>query len=474
MIRPSILNKPAIPPPAPNQGSVNANPNPTLDKNSQPNAELTTLITTIVGQVLRNEGRQHLQHVLNPNFDLLNATDETINPEYRGQLSGLDKIPDIVRSLREFNGNQGEFSSWKKSVDRVLKIYESEKGTPRYFGILSVIRNKITGNADVALESYNTPLEWKAISRCLTLHYADKRDITTLECQLTSIVQGNSTIQQFYQNVYTHLSLILNKLSSLEMSQESLSLLVQTYRHKALDTFIRGLKGDLPRLLGMKEPEDLPQALHLCLKLENQGYRTQYAYNNQGAVRKPNTHNLPPLPPRKPIASNQPFYPQLAYIPRPQNPFRNSMPPQYQRPQQNYQNYQLSRPPFQVTNKQPPPEPMDVDHTIHSRAVNYINRPHFNKPPIKRPSNFSTQIPLKHQRNFHIETGNQHEQYPQDPYYAEEQEYSQDQYCQQTGTHTLQEYETALNMEENGQSFQYDNPKPGNDTHEHIDIHFLE
>lgn len=44
----------------------------------------------------------------------------------------------------------------KKSVDRILHIYEPLRGTPKYYGKLSVIRNKITGNADVALESYNT------------------------------------------------------------------------------------------------------------------------------------------------------------------------------------------------------------------------------------------------------------------------------------------------------------------------------
>ncbi len=29
-------------------------------------------------------------------------------------MSEMDKIPDIVRSLREFSGNDSEFSSWKK------------------------------------------------------------------------------------------------------------------------------------------------------------------------------------------------------------------------------------------------------------------------------------------------------------------------------------------------------------------------
>jgi len=33
------------------------------------------------------------------------------------------------------------------------------------------------------------------------------------------------------------------------MGQESIDLFAKSYRDKALDTFFRGLKGDLPRLL---------------------------------------------------------------------------------------------------------------------------------------------------------------------------------------------------------------------------------
>ena len=110
-------------------------------------------------------------------------------------------MPDVVRSLREFYGNPAEFSSWKKSVERILKIYEPSIGTPEYFGILNVIRNKIVGSADAALESYNTFLNWKAISRCLTMHITNKRDLSTLERQMTCLIQGRKSVQEFYGSI---------------------------------------------------------------------------------------------------------------------------------------------------------------------------------------------------------------------------------------------------------------------------------
>lgn len=364
------------PPVAPANASQNAQMN--MD-------ELTAIISNIVTNIFRQQGPQIVQAALSPNANIQNASDQQIEDRHRNNLNDMDKIPDVVKCLKEFTGQPGEYNSWKKSVDRILEIYEPLRGTPKYYGILSIIRNKIMGNADIALESYNTPLNWQAISQCLTAHYGDKRDLSTLEYQMTTLVQGNQTIQDFYQRVYTHLSLILSKIGCLEMGNESLKLITKSYREKALDTFIRGLNGDLPRLLGIREPVDLPQALHLCLKLQNQNFRTNHANNAK---------RIAPLqlPPGRNFekSGRQNFYPHLAYMPQTRQPI-------WQPKQQlNSQN------PFRPPKPQPRPEPMDVDQSMHSRHINYINRPYRNDLHGKRPGSISYPQQKKSQRTFHI------------------------------------------------------------------------
>lgn len=59
----------------------------------------------------------------------------------------------------------------------------------------------------------------------------------------------------------------------MDMSRESLDILSQTNRGKALDTFVKNLR----RLLGIREPTDVSQALNQRVKLEKQQYRTQWA-----------------------------------------------------------------------------------------------------------------------------------------------------------------------------------------------------
>lgn len=416
---PENVNAPINPNPGNNQPQPQPQPQPQQQPQQQPQPNLLNYpnfveqITNLVTEVLRVESRQIFHDLMNPNAELNNDIDEPINRDQNRNLADMDRIPDVVKSLREFSGQPGEFSSWRKGVERILKMYEHLRGTPKYYGILSVIRNKISGHADAVLESYNTPLNWQKITRCLTLHYADKRDLGTLEYQMTTLVQGRNTIPDFYQEVYHHLSLILNKLSCMEMSQETLTKMTQTYRDKALDTFVRGLSGDLPRLLSIKEPMDLPQALQLCLKLHNVTYRAQHA----NSYRNPRSNQpfvpAPPLPPRR-----HSFTTQSKPIPPPRNNFfpellhnpQKSFTPNYTR--QTNQPVQQQYTPYNSRPLPPKPLPrqerMDWE-TIRSKAVNYQNRPQMLSLPQKRaPQNTSQQVhhPSKYQRIFHADNQN--------------------------------------------------------------------
>ena len=110
----------------------------------------------------------------------------------------------ILQKAIKRNSVHGK-KTWKE-------CYENIRNSPIYFNIINKIRSQFIGEADMTLEAYNTQLDWNAISTCLTTHYADERDIGTLEYQMASMTQE---YQHFYYNVYSHLSLILNKISSM-------------------------------------------------------------------------------------------------------------------------------------------------------------------------------------------------------------------------------------------------------------------
>uniref|UniRef100_W8C819 Retrovirus-related Gag polyprotein from transposon opus n=1 Tax=Ceratitis capitata TaxID=7213 RepID=W8C819_CERCA len=136
-------------------------------------------------------------------------------PANEADLKDISHLPDCVKELRVFDGNPVEYVSWIHSVETILSDFKVVQGKPLYRAILQHVRQKVRGAADAALVSYNIfDNSWSKIKECLSLHYADKRDIRTLEHQLHQLQQKGSKIDEFYAAVNHQFSLIINKIKT--------------------------------------------------------------------------------------------------------------------------------------------------------------------------------------------------------------------------------------------------------------------
>ncbi|XP_050339731.1 uncharacterized protein LOC126766074 [Bactrocera neohumeralis] len=97
LIRPSLLGNAA----------PTATAGPSAPAN-QISPELANIIKTMVAQALETNGPNLVQSVLNNATNPI-VTDQTIDVQFQNNMSEMDKIPDVVRSLREFSGNSSEF-----------------------------------------------------------------------------------------------------------------------------------------------------------------------------------------------------------------------------------------------------------------------------------------------------------------------------------------------------------------------------
>ncbi|KAH8283409.1 hypothetical protein KR054_010839, partial [Drosophila jambulina] len=101
------------------------------------------------------------------------------------ELREIARLPDCVKELQVFEGEAGTYDSWIGRADTILKDYEIIKERPLYRSIVVNVRQKIRGNAETTLMSYNVADDdWPEIKRVLALHYADRRDLRTLEYQM--------------------------------------------------------------------------------------------------------------------------------------------------------------------------------------------------------------------------------------------------------------------------------------------------
>lgn len=349
--------------------------------------ELTGAVNAILSQLKGIEGRLKTLEVGQDTQPVsTNPSVELRPPQNEADLRDISRLPDCVKELQVFDGNPTQYVSWVHIVEGILRDFEIVRSKPIYRAILQHIRQKVRGPADAALISYNIfDTDWQKIKQCLSLHYADKRDMRTLEHQLNQLSQRNSKLDEFYATVNHQLSLMINKIKTETFTQETVTALVETYRNRALDVFIRGLHGDLSKMLIIQKPRTLPEAYSACLEIQNLNYRNHFIHSaaTSNTITSPINQSLrvetgPALPPRR-------FPGQFVNRSRQQT---------YHAPPRN------DGPPLRPSAPKPS-ERMDVDQSVQTRHVNYMNRPQKSNPFKRRAK--SDNYPNKQQRLYNTQ-----------------------------------------------------------------------
>lgn len=198
---------------------------------------------------------------------------------------------DIIKSLPEFNGDETQYVSWREAAHNSIFLYT--KGSRRYFAALTILRNKITGNANDTLTNHGTVLNLDAIMSRLDFAYADKRPLHIIEQQLSVLRQGSMTILEYYNIVNKTLTMLINKTIMTHGSNSTLATEMNLrHRQNALRIFITGLNPPLANILFSLGPEDLPNALAKAQELESNNLRANFAFqfskNNNSSNRPQN------------------------------------------------------------------------------------------------------------------------------------------------------------------------------------------
>lgn len=310
------------------------------------------------------------------------------------------QTPQAIRELPQFDGNPVSLHKFIRAVENLLPFLETMKNTPFEEVWLQSIRAKITGHADQVLEIYGTTLKWDDIKSNLIAYYNDKRDSVTLTRELFQL-QQSGTIEDFFGSVQQLLSLLINHTNISTNDAKLKADRITTHQENALQVFLAGLREPIGGNVRARQPKKLKEAFDACV--EERNFQNRFGLNKIDSTPRPPKPIMPPPshPPRQksfpnfnnyqrqfPPISVQNSYPRQFH----QAPTQN----QYNRPfqQQQYQQQQLAprhfsmpyssfnKPPVTQRNvfapkpvNMPKPSPMEVDPSIRSNKINYMNRP---------------------------------------------------------------------------------------------------
>lgn len=78
-----------------------------------------------------------------------------------------EKVPEVCRLIKKLSGDRASLNFWKKYVERIMNIFKGQEHTHKNYLVTLAVRTKVVGEVETVLESYNGPMNWKSISKCL-------------------------------------------------------------------------------------------------------------------------------------------------------------------------------------------------------------------------------------------------------------------------------------------------------------------
>lgn len=190
---------------------------------------------------------------------------ETPNSLNVASVSGAGALPILKK---DYLGMIPEFEGQAELLPRFIEI--SEKLVNKFYNkvdvtdfqneyLMSSILAKIKGEAAVNISSCIIN-NWNDLKLALLNAYADKRDIYTLNLEMTECKQENESPFEFYTRIQQLLNLQTSYITTHSQGAECV-ILITYHRNLALRVLLRGLKDPLGSLMRTKNPTDLNSAL---------------------------------------------------------------------------------------------------------------------------------------------------------------------------------------------------------------------
>lgn len=206
------------------------------DSDSDSISNITTILNNIVLQPTSN-----LNIVNMPEVPVLKQEYLSMIPEFHGETELLPRFIQICQKLvtKFYNANNAD-------------DFQNEY-------LMSSILAKIKGEAAINISSCVIG-KWADLQTALLNAYADKRDVYTLNIELTNLKQGSESAFDFYNRIQHILNLAISYLTTHSTAAEAL-VLNEYSRNLALRVLLLGLRDPIGSLMRVKNPANLNAAL---------------------------------------------------------------------------------------------------------------------------------------------------------------------------------------------------------------------
>ncbi|XP_045510069.1 uncharacterized protein LOC123705368 [Colias croceus] len=184
---------------------------------------------------------------------------------------------DMLKLIPLFGGDKRILNLFFRKCEYIINKFRGHEEQNIY--VLHAITSRLIGDAAALLSEREDINTWPALKELLEQHFGDPRseDCTKISLESCKIKSGESYLE-FCNRIQNIRSLLISKVN-LSVDTEIKRAKIAIYNHTALNVFLYNLPESMVRIVRLKSPSTLEQALEIVLEEVN--FHEQYQSRNR-------------------------------------------------------------------------------------------------------------------------------------------------------------------------------------------------
>ncbi|KAM3955008.1 uncharacterized protein ACR2FA_011122 [Aphomia sociella] len=198
-------------------------------------------------------------------------------------MSNLKLIPvEMLQIIPSYNGDRRLLNFYLKKCEYVYEKYKGDDEQNVY--VMHAITSRLTENAAALVSDNNDITSFEKLREFLTIHFGDYRneEFTAAELDHLKIMNGE-THSDFCNRIRVALYILISKVNKND-DEIMRQFKIDIYKKKALNVFLFNLPTDIVRIVRLRSPQTLEEALGIVLE-ETSFYENYQIYNKSGPIR---------------------------------------------------------------------------------------------------------------------------------------------------------------------------------------------
>lgn len=195
---------------------------------------------------------------------------------------------EMIKIIPLFDGDKRHLNLFIRKSEYVINKYRGSDEQNLY--VMHAITSRLSGNAAALISEREDIVTWEEFKELLIQHFGDPRSEECLAIELETLrIRNGESFLDFCNRIQSVRSVLISKVNRLSTSMRESKITI--YNNTSLNVFLYNLPENMVRIVRLKAPSTLEQALSFVLEEVN--FHDQYNARNKIILTSSSKHAVP-------------------------------------------------------------------------------------------------------------------------------------------------------------------------------------